>query len=328
MSTQRKRARIDQEAAIQAGEPLHTKYRPKSFGEVIGQDDTVNSLKALLKAKSVPHTYLFTGGPGTGKTTLARILAAEFKVDPANLVEIDAGSSGGIDDMRDATAPLRYKGFGDTPNKAVIIDEAHQLSKQAWTSLLKTIEEPPAHVYFFFCTTEMGKVPENIRTRCAAYNLKPVRTDDLLDLIDFVCEEEGLDVPKKIRGMVAGACNGSPRLALVMLASVQACEDEREAEILLAAPSENKEVIDLCRVLIKGRLNWVQVTSTLKAIPEMPAESIRIVIANYLAACLMGARSDNDALRLLDLLEPFAKPFPSSDKMAPLLVAFGRVIFD
>ncbi len=327
MSTQRKRARIDQEAANEPGEPLHTKYRPKSFNEVVGQDDTVSSLKAMLKAKSRPHTYLFTGGPGTGKTTLARILAAEFGVVAANLIEIDAGSSGGIDDMREATAPLRYQGFGETPNKAVIIDEAHQLSKQAWTSLLKTIEEPPAHVYFFFCTTELGKVPENIRTRCAAYNLKPVRTDDLLDLIDSVCEEEGLDVPKKIRSMVAGACNGSPRLALVMLASVQACEDEREAEVLLASPVENKEVIDLCRLMLDRRLSWKQVTSTLKALPEMPAESIRIVIANYLAACAMGARSEDDAVRILDLLEPFSKPFPTSDKMAPLLVALGRVVF-
>lgn len=203
-------------------------------------------VSTLRAAKARPHTYLFTGGPGTGKTTLARILAGEFGVTAANLIEIDAGSSGGIDSMRDAIAPLRYQGFGETPNKAVIIDEAHQLSKQAWTSLLKTIEEPPAHVYFFFCTTEMGKVPENIRTRCAAYQLWNVRTDDLLDLIDSVCEAEGLDVPKKIRSMVAGACNGSPRLALVMLAAVQSCDDEREAELLLASPLENKELIDLC----------------------------------------------------------------------------------
>lgn len=324
MSERRKRVVAPPEAP---GEPLHTKYRPKSFSEVIGQNDTVNSLKSLLKAKSRPHTYLFTGGPGTGKTTLARILAAEFDVAAANLIEIDAGSSGGIDDMREATAPLRYQGFGASPNKAVIIDEAHQLSKQAWTSLLKTIEEPPPHVYFFFCTTELGKVPENIRTRCAAYNLKPVRQDDLLDLIDQVCESEGLDVPKKIRGMVAGACNGSPRLALVMLAAVQDCEDDEEAATLLASPLENKEVIDLCRLMLDRKLTWKQVTTTLKAMPEMPAESIRIVIANYLAACAMGARTEDDAIRVLDVLEPFAKPFPASDKLAPLLVALGRVVF-
>ena len=308
-------------------EPLHIKYRPQSFKEVIGQDVIVKSLEQALKDKARPHAFLFTGDSGTGKTTLARIMADKLGVEANNIVEVDAASNNGIDAMREVMSPLRYHGFGDSPNKAIIIDEAHALSKQAWTSLLKTVEEPPAHVFFFFCTTDAGKVPENIATRCLRYGLKLLKYDDIMDLLDSVCEMEKLDVPENVLSMVAQACNGSPRQALVMLAMVHDCESTHEVATLLESPLENKEVIDLCRSLIKGELTWSALTKTLKAVGEVPAESIRIIIVNYLNACAMGARSDKDALRALDMLECFSKPCLASDKLAPLLIAFGRYIF-
>jgi hypothetical protein len=125
---------------------------------------------------------------------------------------------------------------------------------------------------------------------------------------------------------VVKAAEGSPRRALTMLATVAGVEDEQELEVLLQQPDENKEVIDLCRQLVSGRLDWTSLTATLKAMPDMPAESIRIVIANYLASCLMGAKTQKEATRLCDMLYPFSKPFATSDKLAPLLLAFGEVI--
>lgn len=313
-------------AVVVAAEPYHTKYRPRAFKDVIGQKDTVQSLVAALRAKSRPHAFIFTGPSGTGKTTLARILMQEVGCLPHNIIEADAATNNGIDAMRTLTEGLRYQGFGAVPNKGIIIDEAHAISKQAWQSLLKSVEEPPAHVFWCFCTTEPGKIPDAIITRCHAYNLKPVRYDDVFDLLDHVVREEDLGTPEKFLGMVARACNGSPRQALVMLSMVQDCEEEEEVATLLAAPLENKEVIDLCRQLVKGDLAWAKVVATLKALDGMPAESIRIVVVNYLASCLMGARSDKDVARLLDLLAPFSKPFASSDKLAPLLLAFGDLI--
>lgn len=201
------------------------------------------------------------------------------------------------------------------------------LSKQAWASLLKSVEEPPSHVFWFFCTTDAGKVPENIATRCLRYSLKLLKYDDLMDLLDHVCHQEKLDTPESTLALVAQAANGSPRQALVMLAMVHDCESTAEVMALLEQPLDNKEVIDLCRALVKGDLTWSKMTATLKSLGEMPAESIRIVIVNYLNSCAMGAKSDKDAVRILDMLECFSKPGQPSDKLAPLLIAFGRYIY-
>lgn len=323
------RRQIKEEAPPQVEEPglpIHVKYRPKSFKEVVGQQAVVKSLTSQLAKDNPPRAYLFCGPAGCGKTSLARILASSFKADPQNIIELDAATNNGIDDMRDITSALRYKGFGEQPTKVIILDECHQLTKQAWQAILKAVEEPPAHVVFCFCTTEAAKVPATISSRCAVYALQPVARGDLLDLLEHVCDAEGFDCGPGILNRVVKACEGSPRRALTMLATVADVTDEQEVEILLQQPDENKEVIDLCRQLVSGKLTWATLTATLKAMPDMPAESIRIVIANYLASCLMGAKSERDAGRLCDLLYPFSKPFPTSDKLAPLLLAFGDLI--
>jgi DNA polymerase III gamma/tau subunit len=308
-------------------EPLHVKYRPKVLKDVWGQDAVTKSLASVLSSKNPGHAYLFTGPAGTGKTTLARILAKNFGCDPANILEVDAATNNGIEAMRDVTSALRYHGFGASPNRGIIIDECHALSKQAWQSLLKTVEEPPPHVYIFFCTTETGKVPETIGTRCHTYNLKPLRYSDLIDLVEAVDREESLGVPSKIHDMVAKAAQGSARRALVMLSMVRSCKTTEEAEPLLEVAEDNKDVIDLCRLMVGGKLTWKAAVDTLKRIPDMNAESVRIVAVNYLASCLKAAKSDNDAIRLLDMLNAFSKPFPPTDKDAPLLLALGNIIF-
>ncbi len=307
--------------------PLHLKYRPDKLKDVWGQDQAVKSLRSVLDSKNPGHAYLFTGPAGTGKTTLARILAKQFGCDANNVLEVDAASNSGIDAMREVTSALRYHGFGALPNKAIIIDECHALSKQAWQSLLKTVEEPPAHVYIFFCTTEDGKVPQTIVTRCHNYTLKPLRRDDILDLLAFVIGAEKMQVAKGVTDLITSACCGSARQALVMLSMVRDCDTADEAAALLESPIDNKDVIDLCRLLVGGKLSWDKLIVTLKAIPDMNPESVRIVIANYLAACLTGAKSERDVSRLLDIANQFSKPFNASDKQLPLLLAFGNIIY-
>lgn len=313
------------DAQVEQDEPLHVKYRPTALRAVWGQRDVVASLDLLADSKNPGHVYLFTGPSGCGKTTLARILAKRFRCD-SNILEVDAASNSGIDAMREVTSQLRYHGFGDTPNKAIIIDECHGLSKQAWQSMLKAIEEPPPHVFIFFCTTETGKVPETILTRCHSYTLKPLRFDDLMDLLELVCKAEDMDTPESVLKVVAQSCGGSARQALVYLSMVRDCRDPDDAAALLESPVENKDVIDLCRLIMQGSLTWDKVVGTLKRIPDMSPESVRIVVINYLAACAMSAKSEKEAARILDAMDCFSKPFNPTDKNAPLLLAFGRLV--
>ena len=303
------------------------KYRPKRLKDVLGQDAVVKSLRAALEGGSPPRVFLFTGPPGTGKTSLARIVMDEAGVPASGLTEVDAASNSGIDNVRGLTSGLRYQGFGESPNKGILIDECHRLSKQAWDALLKETEEPAPHVHYAFCTTEPDKVPGSIVTRCATYHLKPVRYDDLMDLLEDVSEREGFSVKERVLQMVAQAAEGSPRAALTMLAKVRACADEREVAELLEEPLENSEVIELCRAMVSGKLDWPRVCALLKNLQDTPPESIRIIIVNYLAKCLLGSRGDKDTTRLLDMMEPFLKPCNPSDKAAPLLAAFGRIIY-
>lgn len=309
--------------------PLHLKYRPKELRDVLGQDAVIKSLKQALAMQARPHCYLFTGPAGTGKTTLARIVAESCGVPSNGIIEVDAASKNGVDDMRELTAGLAYQGFGELPGKAIILNECQRLSAQAWDSLLTTTEEPPSHVYFFFTSTHPAKIPAAMVTRSQVYNLKPLRRDDVLDILERVCDLEKLGSGNKVLGMIAEACGGSMRAALTMLATVQGVDNLEDVADLLAQPLEDAEVIELCRLLVQRKLSWRSLTDTLTRMGDAtPPETIRIVTCAYLSKCLMGARDERDAQDLLHMLRQFGTPFDPTTKLAPVLLAFGRIIFD
>jgi DNA polymerase-3 subunit gamma/tau len=286
----------------------------------------VHSLERAATDRNRQHTFFFLGPSGCGKTTLARIACNLFDVPPQSVVEVDGASQRGIDDMKTVVQNLRYAGFGEYPNKAIVVDECHQLSKDAWNSLLKITEEPPEHVFFFFCSTDPSKIPGAIATRGPQYVLKPVRFDDLMDLLEFVVDEEKLDTPNAHLEIVARACGGSPRQALVQLAMIQGARDEDECEALLQGAGQQKEVIDLCRRMVGGSLTWPDVQKNLKPLTDLGAEGIRIQVTLYLSAVLMGNVKAKETGRLLDMLDAFSRPCNQTDKLAPILLAFGRFV--
>jgi DNA polymerase-3 subunit gamma/tau len=310
---------------------LATKYRPQKLDDVLGQRAVTDSIKKILGRSTVPKTWLFVGPSGCGKTTIARILAAHFiggSLTLANFIEVDAAVNAGAEDSRGLTIKANYKALAASPIKVFLIDEVHNLSKKAFDALLKSTEEPPEHVYWLLCTTEPSKIPETLNTRCVKFNLKPVGEVAIFDLIIKVTEAEKLQVLPEVLELIAENSKGSPRQAL---ANLEICADAKnagEARDLLRTASELKGPVDLAKLIMTRRGKWVDVISILnsKGMEGLDGETIRIVIINYVAGAVMRAKSNEEAARLMSIMECFSTPYVTSDKLAPLLLSVGAAM--
>jgi len=267
------------------GETLHTKYRPTTLDEVVGQDHILDGLRAQLAA-GTQQAFLFEGPSGTGKTTLARICAAELNCP--EVIEIDAATHTGIDAMREVAERSRFVSM-DGGGKAIIVDECHRLSKNAWDSLLKDIEEPPAGVYWFFCTTEGNKVIKTVRTRCVTHTLKDVPWRKLLGLLSQVATAEGIDVPEEVLDVCAEEANGSPRQALVNLTTVAHCTNENDARAALNRLAGSKEAFDFAKMISKKTYQFADACALLKELKDVPPESIRHTVRAYATTTILGS---------------------------------------
>jgi len=202
---------------------LYRKYRPHSFADVVGQDHIVKVLEGSVATGRISHAYLFAGSRGTGKTSIARIFARALGTSENDIYEIDAASNRGIDDIRairDAVAVMPL----ESRYKVYIVDEAHMLTKEAFNALLKTLEEPPAHVIFILATTELDKLPETIVSRCQSFSFKKPARDILRDVVTAVAKKEGFTLEPGAADLLALLGDGSFRDALGMLDKVLSSE--------------------------------------------------------------------------------------------------------
>ena len=216
---------------------LYRKYRPKIFSDVYGQDHVISTLKNEIKEDRISHAYLFTGSRGTGKTTCAKILAKAVNCEnsdngePCNecevcrgldggtiydVVEIDAASNNGVDNIRDLREEANY-----TPSRGryrvYIIDEVHMLSTGAFNALLKTLEEPPAHVIFILATTEVHKLPATILSRCQRFDFKRIQPETMAVRLNEVAELEGMSLDPDAAVLIARIADGALRDGLSIL---------------------------------------------------------------------------------------------------------------
>lgn len=198
---------------------LYRKYRPQSFKDVAGQDKIVDLLESTIKQKKISHAYLFCGGRGTGKTTVARIFANEIGCSPEDIIEIDAASNRGIDEIRELREAVRTVPFSSS-HKVYIIDEAHMLTKEAANALLKTLEEPPAHVIFILATTDPEKLPTTIISRCQKIIFVSPDVTTLSKQLVYVAKKEGKVLEDATAALIAVHGNGSYRDALGVLEQV------------------------------------------------------------------------------------------------------------
>lgn len=308
---------------------LHTKYRPTNFAGVLGQGDAVRSLKRVVK-EGRAHTFLFTGGSGTGKTTLARILANAFaggQATAANIDEVDAASNSGADAMRAVVIRSLYRAVGASPVKVIIVDECHRLSSAAWTILLKPLEEPPKHIFWCLCTTDPGKVPKAILTRCLRYDLKPVDEVAIYELLVTVSQAEGFGISEEVLEVIAEGSGGSPRQALVYLEASRFSENPNDARRVIRTAAQMKEPVDLARLLIaKQGANWQAAVRIINSMENVDAETVRIIVTTYLAGCLAKARTEGEARNLLRVADCFSGTYNPSDKLTPLFLSIGLAL--
>ena len=216
---------------------LYRKFRPQNFEDVKGQEHIVTTLKNQIKADRIGHAYLFCGTRGTGKTTIAKILAkavnCEHPIDGSpcnecaacrainegtsmNMIEIDAASNNGVDNIREIREEVAYRPTQGR-YKVYIIDEVHMLSTGAFNALLKTLEEPPSYVIFILATTEAHKIPITILSRCQRYDFRRITADTIAARLMELMKKEGNDVEEKAIRYIAKVADGSMRDALSLL---------------------------------------------------------------------------------------------------------------
>ena len=204
---------------VMASLALYRKYRPARFADVVGQEHITKVLEAEVKKGTLAHAYLFTGPRGTGKTSVARILATAAGCEPYDLHEMDAASNRGIDDVRELREAVRTLPFS-SPVKVYIIDEVHMLTRESFNALLKTLEEPPTHVIFILATTELAKVPETIVSRCQTFVFKKPSPSLVAERVARIARNEGYTLEPEAGSLIAFLADGSFRDAEGILQKV------------------------------------------------------------------------------------------------------------
>lgn len=262
---------------------LARKWRPQSFDDIAGQEHITRTLRNAIRSSRIAHAYLFTGVRGVGKTTAARILAKALNCekgptpDPCNqcgpceeitrgncidVLEIDGASNRGIDEIRQIIENVRYQP-AQCRFKIYVIDEVHQVTKDAFNALLKTLEEPPASVKFILATTEPHRLPETILSRCQRYDFRRINSREIVRRLDDISKQEGLNITQAALVLLAREADGSMRDAQSLLEQVLACVqagserrdetvvDERVVEEILGL-AERQVLFDLSNAVIQG----------------------------------------------------------------------------
>jgi DNA polymerase-3 subunit gamma/tau len=289
--------------------PFHEKYRPKTFSEIIGNEETVSTLEKLVEKKAVT-TYMLHGKRGCGKTTLAHIMANSLGIKSINNIkEIDLGKAGNKDNGRDLNK-LAIRSPLSGGSTVFILDEIQGASAGFFQTVLKLFEKPKAKKYFILCTTDPNKIPETIRSRCSQFEVESLNFKNANKLINRICKKENISIKKSESRAIINKSEGCAREILVLLEKISVIDDSDNRIKIIDGhyKSEEEKVNELCQMLI-NRNSWKEISSFLKKMKDDP-ENTRYAILGYLNAVLLNSGS----LKIADMISLFEGSFIYSKK--------------
>jgi DNA polymerase-3 subunit gamma/tau len=309
---------------------LYLKYRPQNFASVVGQDHAKKTIQSALKSQSLSHAYLFCGPRGTGKTSLARILAKGLNcenlisdVEPCNqceictsinagklvdLIEIDAASNRGIDEIRELREKIVFAP-SQAKTKVYIIDEVHMLTKEAFNALLKTLEEPPNHAYFVLATTEAHKIPETIISRCQQFSFSRINVADISRRLQEIADNEGATYEKDALDLIAKLSAGGLRDAIGLLEQMMTAGEVTTEKVSISLGLTGSEHLEkfFQYLLERKALKAIELLSQIKAMGKSTPQFLREIISHFREQMLINLGNSKDTQIILGFIEIFTE---------------------